>query len=215
MEWKCDKSFHVQEPFWVIWRPFRALLTELYSGSASFHSSPATPEQYKARKQLTAGSGMQQEKGTPHFSRLLLSLLQLKYMLKSQSSGPWAPQQWFCNRKINTLQLGVSWRKITHWMNTLQRYSFIFTFSKAVQNQWQHQSKKPWVMNIAALRNQSNTFGTLLLGRGVSGTSKPLPTITLDGSASYNQCTRVNGATKPFIECFVPLYFQVNQNQKN
>lgn len=42
----------------------------------------------KARKQLTAGSGMQQEKGTPHFSRLLLSLLQSKYMLKSQSSGP-------------------------------------------------------------------------------------------------------------------------------
>lgn len=52
----------------------------------------------KAGKQLTAGSGIQQEKGTPHFSRLLLSLLQSKYMLKSQSSGPWAPQQWFCNR---------------------------------------------------------------------------------------------------------------------
>lgn len=32
----------------------------------------------KARKQLTAGSGIQQEKGTPHFSRLLLSLLQSK-----------------------------------------------------------------------------------------------------------------------------------------
>ena len=45
---------------------------------------------------LTAGSLMQQEKGTPHLSRLGLLSVQLKYMLRFQSLGPWAPQHDHC-----------------------------------------------------------------------------------------------------------------------
>lgn len=49
-----------------------------------------------SRGEPTAGSLMQQEKGTPHLSLLRLLSEQLKYTFRFQSLGSLAPQQWFC-----------------------------------------------------------------------------------------------------------------------